>query len=258
MFLNKFLPYFFFPLTWSLLLLVLAIWMLQRQRTGAAMLSILLAIGCLWIFSTARVSQVLMESLENQSPPRVASEVPAADAIILLGGAMLHPVPPRPQAEMNDAGDRVTFAAALYHAGKAPYIIISGGQVFPQDGLLTEADYHIELFEALGVPRDHLILETQARNTSENASYIAALGEEKGFQKMILVTSAFHMPRSLYLFEPFDLDLIAAPTDYRAPVHGQPEVLLWLPDADALADSQLALREWMGIAFYRLRDTLGG
>lgn len=259
MFLNKFLPYFFFPVTWALLFMLAALFTSWRQKQKWSMALTLLACLTLWLFSTTRVGQWLVECVENQFPPIPVEELPQADAIVLLGGGIMHPFGLRTGPELNDGGDRVFQAAELYHAGKAPYILVSGGQVFPQAGLQSEADYHVGYLIRLGVPREAIILESESRNTAENARNSLPILKERGARHVLLVTSAFHMPRSVLLFEGHGVKITPVSTDLRAPRGERPEILYWLPDADSLSLSQLAIRETMGYWFYRLtqRDAAG-
>lgn len=168
----------------------------------------------------------------------------------MLGGGVVAPLKPRLKAEMNDGGDRLTMAAELLHAGKAPYILVSGGQVFSDPDILSEADYHVDFLRNLNVPADAIVLEKKSRNTAENATFSREVLDQRGDKHILLVTSAFHMPRSVLLFGQTDLRVTAVTTDLRNSLSKRPEILYWLPDADALAASQTAVREHLGYWVY--------
>lgn len=256
MLLHKLLPYLLYPVTWIVVLAVLAFWYLRSNRLLAARRSLGGLVLLLFVSASPLVANGLWQSLETQYPPRTAAELPAAGAIVLLGGAVALPAPPRVLPELNEAADRLWFAAELYRAGKAPWIVITGGQVFPQPGLLSEADYHVPLLLSLGVPRHAILLETRSSNTAANAAYTAALLRERGIDDMLLVTSAVHMPRAMLLFKQTGLHIEPAVCDVRVAAVHEPMVLGLMPTARAMLTTQDALREWIGIGFYRARAWL--
>lgn len=258
----KLLPYFLFPTTWVILLMVAALILLWRRSTAKAGIALFAAIALLWVFASPRVSAFLLGSLEAFYPPQAIEALPQADAIVLLGGGVELAAPPRMEPDLNEAADRLWYAARLYHAGKAPLIIVSGGQVFPQLGLKTEAEYHVDLLLQLGVPRKAIVLEMRARNTEENATFIAQLMHERLQSKtsaitppqVLLTTSAAHQPRAMLLFEQAGLLPTAATCDVQIARLQQPWLLEMLPSASALSKSEGAIREWIGYLAYRLID----
>lgn len=254
---NKLLPYLVFPLTWTLVLMLLGVVAMIRRRTVIAVLCLGTAWLLLWASSLPVVGQSLLRTLERQTLPMALDTLPEADAIVLLGGAAHAPLPPRRTSEWGDGVDRVLMAARLYRAGKAPLIVVSGGQVFPMPGYRSEADYHVELLMSLGVPESAIWLEGESRNTADNARMVERLVLDAQGDRVLLVTSAFHMPRSLLLFGQTELLVTPVPVDFREPQPARPAILEWMPDADALAMTQLALREYLGLAFYRVRIWLG-
>jgi uncharacterized SAM-binding protein YcdF (DUF218 family) len=110
-----------------------------------------------------------------------------------------------------------------------------------------------------------LILETRSQNTSENAANCAGMLKERGINEAILVTSAAHMPRSMMLFADQGLKLIPAPTDYAVTEEGWAQ--LWqapgvnlltylMPSASALGQTTNALKEYIGMIWYRLGESM--
>jgi uncharacterized SAM-binding protein YcdF (DUF218 family) len=178
---------------------------------------------------------------------------PGADAIVVLGGGIGGPNPPRLSEDLNGAADRVLHAARLFRAGKAPLVIVSGGNVFPQSRVESEAIYTRLLLREWGVPVDRVVIEGESRNTFENAVETKKLLGARGLRKVLLVTSARHMPRALGLFQGAGIDALPAPTDFRVVSYDQPAVFNWLPNADALSATTEALHEYLGIAVARLR-----
>ena len=153
---------------------------------------------------------------------------------------------------MGAAADRVWHAARIYRAGKAPRVILSGGRMAWQGERLSEADATRRFLIDLGVPAEALLFEDHSRSTRENARYSAELIRAHGFARVLLVTSALHMPRALATFRAVGVDAIPAPTDFEVmpePAH----LLRWLPDAEALVASSRALKEYLGLWVYRWR-----
>ncbi len=99
-----------------------------------------------------------------------------------------------------------------------------------------------------GVPAQALLLEESSRNTGENAAFSAALLKARGIERILLVTSALHMPHAVALFAAQGLQVISAPTDFEASRAPPPGVLAWLPDAQALDASARAIKELVGRA----------
>ncbi len=154
----------------------------------------------------------------------------------MLGGGITAGPPTGPYPDLGAAADRVWHAARLYHAGKAPRLILSGGRMAWQGERLSEADALRRFLTDLGVPAATLLSEDRSRSTRENARYSAELLQAHGFRRVLLVTSALHMPRALATFRAAGVDAIPAPTDFEVlpePFHP----LRWLPDAQAHADS---------------------
>lgn len=208
------------------------------------------------------ISNSLVRSLELQHIPQ--GELPQADAIVILGGALRAPNFPRPSVEVMETGDRVLYGARLYREGKAPIIIASGGRIDWLGGQASESADMETLLMTLGVPQAAILQEPDSLNTHENAVNVQKILAERGIKRVLLVTSAMHMPRSLAIFQHQKIDAIAAPTNFL--VTGQDvaalntsfgSVLLnFLPDSDRLNQTTRALKEYLGIAIYRLRGWL--
>lgn len=256
MFLHKTLPYLLYPLTWVILLMLLALGLMSRSHWKGARRAIMAALMILLVATNPIAANGLLRALEQQYPAHAVTELPAAGAIVLLGGGVQLQAPPRRMPDLNDAADRVWLAAELFHARKAPRLFVAGGQVFPQPGLLSEAEYHLPLLVRMGVPRDAITLETSSENTAENAANIAAILRAQGIDNILLVTSAYHMPRSVLLFEQAGLKVEPAVCDIRVAALDLPWLLAVLPSENALATFQMALREWMGFAVYSARAAL--
>ena len=150
------------------------------------------------------------------------------------------------EIDLKSGADRVWYAARLFHAGKAPLVILSGGGDLERQAF-SEARAMAVFLQDLGVPAQAIAMEETSRNTRQNADFSTALLKARGIEHILLVTSALHMPRALALFKAQGLEVTPAPTDFEAgqePPHG---LLAWLPDAGALNGSALATKELVGL-----------
>jgi uncharacterized SAM-binding protein YcdF (DUF218 family) len=260
LFLSKLLPLFVYPLGLACLLLAAALIVRGRRVRQAAGL---LALLVLLLFGNRPVANRLVSSLEWQYLP--ATDPPQVDAIVLLGGGTRPALAPRLQSEVNEAGDRMVYAARLYRAGKSPVVVVSGGFIEFLGSTVPEAAAMQELLGLLGVPDEAIWQEAESRNTYENALFVRELLAPKGLNRILLVTSALHMPRSVRIFVKQGFDVIPAPTDYlttyrdertAADVGIGGRLLALVPSAESLELSTRALKEYIGMAIYRLRGWL--
>ena len=219
----------------------------NRIRTLAGAMAALVLFVTLFTTTGA----VLLQTLEDRIP-RAALPAGGPTCIITLGGGFeSEVVTARGGFEMAPAGDRFVETLRLAQQFANARILISGG-----DGSLSgdsEGDAVIgaRFFEAFGIPATRLIREEDSRDTFENAGNTQALLKENGLSDCLLITSAFHMPRSVGLFRKLGLDVLPWPTDYRTTGRAS----LGLDFTQPSTNSQLmttALREWTGLLFYYL------
>ncbi|MBK1702336.1 YdcF family protein [Thiococcus pfennigii] len=257
LYLDKLLVQLAYPLGLSLALALMALLLLGlgRRRLGGTALAV--AIGWLWLWSLPAVSDAVRLSLEGRFANQAVSAVPAADVVVVLGGGVYGAPRDWPYPNLGPAADRVWQAARAWHAGKARWLIISGGGMPWQGDRRPEAEAMRGLLTALGVPEEVQLSEDRSRNTRENALYSAELIRAQGFERVLLVTSALHMPRALATFRAVGIDAIPLPADFEVmPEPSHP--LRWMPDAQALVDSTRALKEYLGLWVYRWRGWAAG
>ncbi|WP_304224043.1 YdcF family protein [Gracilinema caldarium] len=229
----------------------------QRWLKGIS----LAGLGIVTLLSLPIVTRLLSKLYEV--PLSQIDEVMTASpyrAILVLGGTV-EPVSSRPGlAEGNDSFERLTAAARLYRAGAAPVVIASGGSgsiTFPDK---KEAPYMAELLELMGVPKRAIITEAASRNTYENIIYSKKLlegladGGQLPAQPVLLVSSAWHLPRALAISQKAKLPAIPFSVDSQAEPLLLPADLF--PDAWALTRSTRLIREWLGHIAYRLLGRL--
>jgi uncharacterized SAM-binding protein YcdF (DUF218 family) len=250
LYLSKLLPVFVYPLGAAILLgaVALALLFVGYLRTARWLLAAILI--ALWVVSTPLFANWITVRLEGTHPPQAIEALPAADAVILLGGVLDRPASGGIPADLGEAADRLLHAARLYRAGKAPRIIVTGGNL-PWIGGAPESETLAELLVELGLPRPALIVEPKSVNTRESGVNVAAIFREQSWRTGLLVTSGTHMPRALAVFHAAGVDVAPAATD----IHGRPRyrvsLLACLPDAAALTRSTSAFKEFIGLYAYR-------
>lgn len=258
LFLSKLLPLFLYPLGLTCLLLLIALVLSWRSPRWVPV-PIALALIVLLLASNDWVANALVKSLEWQHIPK--GGLPTADAIVVLGGATKPAFPPRPGVDLSEEGDRVFYGAQLYREGKAPIIIASGGRIFWRGGGPPESADMVQILNTLGVPSSAILQDPTSLNTYQNAVNVRKIMQERGIRRVLLVTSAMHMPRSLQIFQRQGIAAIPAPTDFLVTQQDleEPEsstqatVLGLLPDVERLDKTTRGLKEYIGMVIYRLR-----
>ncbi len=261
LFLSKLLPIFLYPLGLACVLLVVALVMSWR-RSRWVPVPVALALIVLLLGSNTWVANRLVSSLEWQHIPQ--GTLPTADAIVVLGGAIKPASPPRPGVDLSEEGDRVFYGAQLYREGKAPVVIASGGRIDWKSGGPSESADMVKILKILGVPDSAILQDPTSFNTHQNAVNVGKIMKERGIRRVLLVTSAMHMPRSLRIFQRQGIEAIPAPTDFlttkqaiEKPNNAPQSILLnLLPDTDRLQNTTRALQEYIGMVVYRLRGWL--
>ena len=240
------------PLNLSILLGLVALVMARRRWGGLAAGFGLLALSILVVASLPPVGDSLVLSLERGHPPADPAAAPEAGAIVVLGGSLATGVPPRQGPELVDSSDRVLHASRLWRAGKAPFVVASGGRLPWSAAPRSEAAEMAGLLVEWGVPREAILLEERGRTTSENAVETAKLLRARGVRRVLLVTSSIHMRRALVSFQAEQLETLPSPCDALVAGSGTYGAVDWIPSPEALGRTHRALRELLGLAFYRL------
>lgn len=217
----------------------------RLSATGTILAFLILAISA-WTSAGALMLNPLEERFQRPQPPAVI------DGIVVLGGGFEGAINlARGGYELNKAGDRFVEAAVLARRYPDAKIVISGGLGSVLLDGEEDATTAARLLTALGVAPERLILEGKSRDTYENALFTKELVAPKPGERWLLVTSAFHMPRSMALFEKAGFAVIPWPVDYRT--SGKEGVGFFTDNtADSLQNTTLAIREWIGLIAYWL------
>jgi uncharacterized SAM-binding protein YcdF (DUF218 family) len=241
------------------LLVELGIISLVLMATRFAALGRKLAAVTLLVLALAAFSplgNLLLYPLESRFPAWDASRG-APDGIIVLGGSVdtdlskAHNTP-----VVRNAADRMLAPAELARRYPNARIVFTGGSANLVANDAREADYSVPILENLGIPRTRLIVERNSRNTFENAVFTKELVQPKHGERWLLVTSAFHMPRSMGIFRKAGFEVEAYPVDWR--MGGRED--LWSftnMAAEGLGKTEIAMREWIGLVAYRLMGRTG-
>ena len=250
--LGKLLAKLVLPLSAALGLMAFALLALALGRRRTACAALATACFGLWLASMPALAERLAAGLESVHPTVRMADIAPADAILLLGGATKPALPPREFPELVEAADRIVHAARLFHAGKAPLIVVSGGRLPWQMDVPAEAEGIGQLLEALGVPASAIVREETSTNTYENCVNSKHLLDARGARDVLLVTSALHMRRAFATCRTAGLAVRAAPTDYWV-AGDEAQNLDFVPDAEALMLTHLVLRERIGFLVYQRR-----
>lgn len=252
--LNKLWPIFFSPIVLVVIAVILGA--ILRQRRWSIVGALFLLVSSLPIVADRLFAWSQAEVIDR-IPAGAPSELPTADAIVVLGGAMSYVRPDGvPIAEWGDAVDRVFGGIALAREGRASRLIFSGGSWIGQEGLPSEGAMARQLALEFGLPTDRVEVSPQALNTQQEAAAIRKMFNSDR-PRIVLVTSAFHIPRATVTFETEGFEVIPHPVDFRVPVR-RSALNDWLPKPDALEKTDIAIRELIGRAYYRLRATFKG
>jgi uncharacterized SAM-binding protein YcdF (DUF218 family) len=231
-------------------LLALALGAILRRRRKYLGLTIgLLGFTALWLSSLEVVGNYLIRTLEP--PPAAESELANAKAIVVLGAMRIHASPEYGEDTVGSQTlARLRYAARLARATGLP-ILVTGGK--PYGGSLSEGEAMARaLKQDFNTPARWI--EERSTTTAENASLSFAILQPEGRTRIALVTSAWHIPRARLAFRKAGFDVIAAPTAYTS--GRSPNITDWLPSADGLYVTRVALWELVGMAWYKLRGAI--
>ena len=262
-----------YPLTWIVLLLVLALWWAGGRHAHRARVCLLLALAVAYGLSIPPVSRTLAWTLERRYPVPADAAVaagPPFDAVVVLAGGVARAGGLRPQDRPEPLTlERLVCGRELMVRGASATIVLTGGNGEPFGEHAPEAPIMAHTLRSLGSGRGKqhssvtldgrqrstvtlewtIKTESRSRTTYENAVETKQLLGAR--TRIALVTSALHMPRAMAVFSrqgfhatPFPCGFLAGP-----PKSG---VMEYAPDVTALKESTAAINEWVGLALYRL------
>ncbi|MEL6702000.1 MAG: YdcF family protein, partial [Pseudomonadota bacterium] len=233
------------PETWLIVAAAMTTLSILRSRLGAARIWSLAGLGLMLAFALLPIDRWLLSPLENRFPPDPPlTEV--AGIIVLGGGEDLAVSVHHSRPELNSAGDRMVAGAALARQFPNAALIHTGGSGDPTRPVAPAANPTPQIYAALGLPPNRVQFEGQSRNTAENARRTLALADPEPGETWVLVTSAFHMPRSVAVFCAEGWTIVPYPVDFRTTGH---DPGLWSM-LHTMTLSTVAIREWVGLLAY--------
>lgn len=208
----------------------------------------------LWLLAAGWLAAPLLEWAQHGAPDTPQPKFTADTVIVMLGSGTEYDdddvlVP------KHDALLRIAKSATLYAQCRQemPHgrctVLVSGGN--PQRHEASEADTYAPYLLRLGVASGDLLLENKSRNTYQNAQYVARMLHQRHYDSLILVTSAYHMPRAMLDFDRFGLTPQPVISNAR---HARRGVL---PRLSNLVNANIALHELIGLAQFHAYRALG-
>jgi uncharacterized SAM-binding protein YcdF (DUF218 family) len=243
--LSKLIGFLLNPLIWVVILLLLGLIVKKR-------LLLLIRAACLVlvVFTNPLLSNWVMHRLEAK--PRTLEASNRYRVGVLLTGMTSGRIS-KPGVHFESGVDRFTQALLLYRLNIIDRIVISGGSGLLNDQGFSESPLLADLANNLGIPDSALIIESRSRNTYENALLTKPILDSLGVDSCLVITSAFHMTRSLRCFEKMGIKAQGYPADYRA---GDLDLSMYsfVPSIGALSTWNTILHEWLGLTYYRSMD----
>jgi uncharacterized SAM-binding protein YcdF (DUF218 family) len=232
-------------------LIVLTVVSLRNRRWRSAALAAAL-VAFILLFGGTNFPDTLLRTLEARYYDVKIADLPACDAIVQLGGA----TQPSPReaggVHFTFGGDRVLMALELARLGKAPVLCFSGG--FAPEGSTYghEADAVKNAVLERGLTAAEVLSLGGSLDTHDEALKVQRLAQERGWRRVLLVTSAFHMPRSAATFRSAGVEVVPAPCNFLTD-HWGPKRALYLPTFDGFMLTSIWLHEKVGWLEYRRR-----
>jgi uncharacterized SAM-binding protein YcdF (DUF218 family) len=243
--------FFFQPSSALLVVALIGAALLYTRWWRSGRFIVVAAILVLAIAGLSPLGQALILPLEERFSP-LADNAPAPDGIIVLGGAFDTLVSPaRGVAALNEAAERLTSLVSLARRYPQAKLVFSGGAAQLFYAGAREADLARDMLGEAGLDPERLILEGRSRNTFQNALMTKGILRPKASERWLLVTSAYHMPRAIGSFRRVGFPVTAYPVDYRT--RGPADLLRPFDKvSEGLRRVDIASREWVGLAVYRL------
>lgn len=218
----------------------------QRRKTRLFWI----AFSLLLFFSNDFIANEVMGRWEVPATP-YAEVKESYDWGIVLTGVTMNDRMPDDRVYFQHGADRVVHAVELYKKGIIRKIMISGGSGRLVTTARKEADELVKVMVLMGIPVEHIAIENESRNTHESAVKVRAMMKDEK-NTVFLITSAFHMRRSVACFKKAGFVINSFSTDfYTHPRYFTPDVLL-IPKADSIMIWQKLFKEWTGMVAYKV------
>jgi uncharacterized SAM-binding protein YcdF (DUF218 family) len=228
------------PLGWCGMLVLWAVFTRRRWLAVAG-------VALLWAASTLFVSEALEDPLVQAFPERSIQKCPQADAVVVLGGNIVNSISPL-GIQWGSQSARFFTGLDLKLAGKGKILVLTDS-----DPSMDPSQRHVEALRNLaiqrGIPAGEIVVIGPVGTTADEAQAVASL---PGIRKVIVVSSGFHLPRANLLFTAYGLGVTPFPTDSRDLSKPPFSAVSLIPEAGGLYATHAALREYLGLATYRI------
>ena len=243
-YLHKILPLIFSPLFFIITLIIFGLILSSKKIS-------LTGVAILFIFSMPIISGKLIAYLESDFELIKPSKVETADAVVVLSG-MVSTIKTKDglDYEWGGAVDRFFTGIELFNLNKAPTLIFTGGKL-PWSIGVPEGEFLREEAIKLGIPKKDILLTENVENTDQEAKAIKKILSLDN-PKVILVTSAFHMPRAQLVFEAAGINVVPFPVDFKTRA-GKLTFMNFIPSASSFASTSFFVREMIGRTYYNLK-----
>lgn len=237
----------------------------DKKNQNKINLMVLLLMGAalfMYAVSIQPVRDAAAAVSENKYKPIQMQDIPDNAAIVILGAGA------NDYSKVSFANSQEELGTPTYPAmarlvegvrvyrkyseknKKEPLVITAGGKVY--EGNRSEADIYVGFLSSLGVKKENIISENTSKTTYENGVNVIKILKTKNIRKIILVTSAVHMPRSVKVFEKNgDMEIIPAPCDYTSEENGY-NIMSYIPEWDSISRTRGALWEIIGSVYYKV------
>lgn len=244
---SKILAFIITPLVWILAMLAWAVFTKDENRKRKLVRnSLLLAL----FFSNTFIFDEVVRKWEIPATPY--SEIGKYEYGIVLGGMSSYD-PTLERAQVYRGFDRLLQGVELYRAGYIKKIIFTGGSGSIAHPDMKEGNYINRYMLYMGIPKEDFLIESESQNTRENATLTKKMLDEKKIEgKMLLITSAFHMRRSLGCFKKAGMEVDAYSTDRYAGPRKFEFDHLFIPNLSAMEDWNNLIHEMVGYLTYKI------
>lgn len=246
--LSKILAFFVRPLTWIIALFLLS---LLTKRKKLKKWTAISGVALLAFFSNQYISNRMMLLWEYEPVP--IESLDSYDVGIVFSGVTRSDKFPQDRVYFNQGADRITHTLQLYRQGKIKHILVTGGLGFQQEEVNTAAQRLKSFLEMAGVPESAITVENDAVNTYENAMKSKEiLFRDFPNQKYLLITSSFHMRRSLLCMNKQGVEVTPFPAGFLTGRSTLNFDDLFIPKSEAIDRWERLIKELVGMATYKV------
>lgn len=245
MVLVEFFQSFIYPSVIIFLLFLVGLILLFLKKKKAGKILLVVSFLFYYFFSITPISDLLLLPLEKKYPYPTKETIEKINTIIVLSGGVKNKDLPLPSALGDSTIFRLIEALKIYSLKEEkPNIIVAGTS--PIDRYSKESLFGADFLELYGIPKEKVSFELESENTFQHAEKLKKFLKKKEF---LLITSAYHMPRSMRVFKKAGFNPVPVPTDYQ--IEGHYTILDFSPQPKSLRKSNIAFHEYLGILYYQ-------